>query len=272
MREKLNLIRRSVVFLGEWKTEIENEMPVLKPDFSGTGYLTSIKGIPHLITAKHVIYDMDENKFDDEQMHVFFNKKDGTLTSRPIREIKDQLSVDWAFHPTNQNVDVAILPFIWYDKTEDCAFVDENYSMDIGKLHELIDVFYLSYQPGLEVHNKVAPVFRSGTISLINDDGPFIIDGAAFEGNSGSPVFLQWEPMPASLPMYSESKTISRKFIGILGAYLHCGVHNNHTGFPDSKFHENTGLSDVWPLKYIEAIKNSKPFQDQLFRITMLFS
>jgi V8-like Glu-specific endopeptidase len=52
-------------------------------------------------------------------------------------------------------------------------------------------IFSLYPQPGIRIRQRISPIIRTGTISVMNDDRTFYIDAAAFPGNSGSPVFLR---------------------------------------------------------------------------------
>jgi hypothetical protein len=83
------------------------------------------------------------------------------------------------------------------------------------------DVFFLSYQPGIEIQQRVSPIIRGGTVSLINEDNTFLIDGASFPGNSGSPVFLK----PTAVTYTDQGISIGgdqkgSRFIGVIGAYI----------------------------------------------------
>ena len=96
-------------------------------------------------------------------------------------------------------------------------------------------------------------------ISLINEDGSFYIDGFAFPGNSGSPVFILTSP--------AEYKV---KFAGIIGSYLPYqeAAISKQTGRTRIIFEENTGLSIVWSVKFLEEIIKSKEFQQQLDKLS----
>jgi hypothetical protein len=140
-------------------------------------------------------------------------------------------------------------------------------------LHELYDVFFLSHQPGVELGGKINPVIRKGMISRINSDGTILIDGSAFPGNSGSPVFLTPSPM-----RYDEQgntiKTIGDdgidgRFVGIITSYVPYQevAISMQTKRPRVIFEENTGLSTVFPVKLILELLNSESFQKQLAAI-----
>lgn len=131
----------------------------------------------------------------------------------------------------------------------------------------LYDVFFLSYQPGAADDEIVSPVARAGTISLIKPNGTFLIDGSAFPGNSGSPVFLK----PSAIRFDSKGISIGGdplggKFIGILGSYLAYQevAVSMQTGHPRVVFEENTGLTIVSSVELIQDLIESEPVRDQL--------
>jgi V8-like Glu-specific endopeptidase len=182
MSDFLDERKKTVVFLGEINEKQEKQ-------FCATGVLVIIQGIFHLITAKHVILDANK-KYIDSKLNVFFNLKDGKTGSRSIVEMKNKSHTNWIFHQ-NEKVDIAIIP-IWLDpQNDDVKAVPDNMFQSVDNLSELYDVFFLSYQPGVQNQSKIAPIARNGIISLINDDKTFYIDGSAFPGNSGSPVFVK---------------------------------------------------------------------------------
>ena len=136
------------------------------------------------------------------------------------------------------------------------------------RIFELYDVFFLSYQPGIEPKINISPVIRSGIISMINNDKSFYIDASAFPGNSGSPVFLKPSPI-----RFDEKGGISiggaslgGKFIGIVGEYVPYREYavSLQTGRLRVMFEENTGLSKVWSVEFIKEIIDSDTFKEQL--------
>ena len=100
--------------------------------------------------------------------------KDGTVGSRSIDQIKKSIAVNWIFHE-NDDVDIALIPFGLDPQKDDVKTIPENLFLRSDKLFELYDVFFLSYQPGIQPPKKISPVIRNGTISLINEDKTFYI-------------------------------------------------------------------------------------------------
>jgi hypothetical protein len=227
------------------------------------------KSVYHLVTAKHVICDRELNKILDQELFVFYNLKDGSLKSVPISGIKEKENVDWIFHK-NAQVDIALIPFPLDTAKDDIMTIPDKMFLSSDKILETYDVFFLSFQPGTENVERIAPIIRKGMISRINTDGTFYIDGFAFPGNSGSPVFIKPELGWLGDKRYAiGSDPIAGKFIGIIGAYIPyqdyaISIKTKRTRI---MFEENTGLSQVWPVDLINEIIESVPFQDQLGKI-----
>jgi len=255
-------IKKTVVFLGK----IDKEG---KPYFSATGFLVRVQNICHLVTAKHVIVNMKTGKLQDDGMFVFFNSKDGRITSRSIENIKHKFNLNWIFHK-NAEVDVAIIPFGLDLQKDDVKVIPDNLFLLSDRIFELYDVFFLSYQPGIEPQRKILPVIRSGIISIINDDKSFYIDASAFPGNSGSPVFLKPSPIRFDEKGISiGGDPLGGKFVGIIGEYITYReiAISAQTGRPRVIFEENTGLSKVWSVEFIKEIFDSDTFREQLNKI-----
>lgn len=114
-------------------------------------------------------------------------------------------------------------------------------------------------------------IVRRGTISLINTDKTFYIDGSAFPGNSGSPVFIK----PSVLRYDGKhahfgGENIGGRFIGIVGEYITYKeiAVSIQTERPRVIFEENTGLSKVWSATFLTDIIKSPDFQKQLNQLT----
>lgn len=262
MRGLIDEIKKTIVFLGKATAEG-------KIQFYATGFLVSIQSIFHLVTAKHVLIDPQTGKFTDSGMLAFFNSRDGKIGSRSIDELKGHLAVDWIFHE-NRDVDIATIPFGLDPQKDDVKTIPENLFLSTDRLFELYDVFFLSYQPGIQPQKRISPVIRSGTISLINDDQTFYIDASAFPGNSGSPVFLKPSPIRFDEGGISiGGDQLGGKFVGIIGEYLPYQevAISTQTGRPRVVFEENTGLSKVWSVTFIKEIIESSTFKQQLDKV-----
>ncbi|MBU1851989.1 MAG: serine protease [Candidatus Omnitrophica bacterium] len=263
MASPLEELKKTVVFLGRIS-------PDGKPRILATGFLVNVRGTYHLLTAKHVIMNHATGHFLDKDLLAFFNLKSGGVTVRSIAEIKDRFNIEWVFH-SDSTVDIAIIPFMLDPAEDDVRVVSDNLFLDTKHLHELYDVFFLSYQPGIEPKGCIDPIVRTGTISLLKGDKSFYIDASAFPGNTGSPVFLR----PSPIRFRGQGFTIGDdplggKFIGIIGEYLPYQeiAVSSQTGRPRIVFEENTGLSRVWSASFIQEIIDSEPFKKQLKKVS----
>ena len=57
--------------------------------------------------------------------------------------------------------------------------IPDNLFLESDKLYEVMDVFFVSYQPGVVGHGRVSPVIRNGIVSLMNEDKTFYIDAGS---------------------------------------------------------------------------------------------
>lgn len=240
--------KKSVLYLG-----VEGKDKV--PEFHGTGFLVSYKNYIYIVTAKHVVTGLYE-KYKDEDITFFHNTKNGQ---------GQVIKMDWIVRRTNskwiysEKYDVAVMPYVLMDQI-DFRIIPEDFFITSDKLMELQDVFYISYQPGIDSPGKITPIVRSGAVSIINDDGTFILDAFVFPGNSGSPVFVKPDAIQDEV-----SKNQNCKFIGIVGAYLPYSdvAISAQTRQPRIIFEENTGLAIIWPVQALNDIFQSDNFNKQ---------
>jgi len=266
MKNLLDQVKKTVVFIG--RTILDKDK---KPQdiFVATGALVQIEDIFHLITAKHVVFDRDGQKLKDDNLWIAFNTKNGKIVKRFIKSIKEKLNLKWTFH-INEKVDLAIIPTALDPQNDDVKVIHSSLFLRIEQLYELYDVFFLSFQPGIPTEEVIKPVIRNGIISRINTDKTFYIDGSAFPGNSGSPVFLKPSPIRFDKSGISlGGDPLGGKFIGIIGEYLPYKeiAVSVQTGRPRVVFEENTGLSRVWSVEYLNEIIESDAFKDQIENI-----
>lgn len=269
-RKTLDDIKKTVIFIGRFEKNIEGkQISVL----SGTGLLLNIDGIFHLITAKHVVCEVDSKGKvirELENLWFFCNGKEvnkNVIASSLINLKKNGLR--WYFHES-ENVDLAIIPFLINIKISDIKTYPNNQFLNISDIYETNEVFYISYQPGIsniEKDSCISPIVRKGIISRINKDETIYLDGFAFPGNSGSPVFM----LPEAARFTESGITIGAdkiggKFVGIIGSYLPYQdiAISLQTRQPRIIFEENTGLSKVWSTKFIKEIIESDAFKKNI--------
>jgi hypothetical protein len=255
-------IKKTVVFLGSLeKADAPQGAQPLPPQrkYVGTAFLVQKDDVVYIVTAAHVVRVFAKTKGSDEELLAFLNWKDGSVYGQSLRDIKRNLKVDWIESP---NADVAILPF-GIAPISDVRTIPEEFFVSTARLGELLDVFFVSYQPGIEPKGRIAPVLRRGMLSTINDDHSFYIDAFAFPGNSGSPVFLR------STPIRVGDQPEGCRFVGLVGEYLPYQepAISLHTGRARVIFEENTGLAKVWPADAILQIMATPEFQKQHRRL-----
>jgi len=263
MKNLLADAKKTVVFLGNLGEISGTDKKNI--NLYGTGFLVRIQDIYYLITAKHIVKNQDSGALQDGDMCVFLNTKKGNINVRKIQDVKKDFKVEWIFH-SNPNVDIAIIPWPLDLAKDDVKVVPEELFTKSDRIFELYDIFFLSFQPGIDVTTKISPVFKTGTVSMINEDKTFYVNASAFPGNSGSPVFLK-----PSFPRFDETNitmggdNLDGTFIGVIGnyiAYQEVAI-SVQTKRPRIVFEENTGLSKVWPVEYIQEILNSDVFRAQ---------
>jgi len=261
-KEYLTNVKKTMCYIG--KINNNNEpIPI------ASGFFLEIQGIYHLTTAKHVIYNERTNQVEDDHLFVFVNKKDGTLFAQPINSVRENLRVNWNFHENSQ-IDIAMMPFALNSKEWDIKVIAHNFFAGLSEVNELSDVFFISYQPGIVFQNKIDPIIRKGIVSRINDDKSFYVDGFAFPGNSGSPVFYKHSAISfTDSGIRMGGNPLNGKFLGIVSAYITYkeAAISPQTGRPRIIFEENTGLSIVWSADLIKEIIESTSFVDQISKL-----
>lgn len=261
MKKLLEDYKKTIVFLGKILPNRE-----VKP--CATGFLVQIESVFFLVTAKHVVAKVDNsgnNIIQDNNIGALSNTKDSKVSFRLIKNIKDRYNVDWIFH-SNPLVDIAMIPFELSVESDDVKVIPKTQFLKCERLFETYEIFFMSYQPGIN-DKFIKPVVRSGTISLINNDETLFIDSSAFPGNSGSPLFLKPSPIRFDSKGISiGSDDLGGKFIGIIGSYFPYQevAISTQTGRPRVIFEENTGLSKVWTVDYLEEIIEKKEIKDIL--------
>jgi len=270
MKEIITDLKKTIVFLGELVNKKEDGKIKQVPRFFGTGFLIRARNIYCLVTAKHVVQDPKSKQI--REILTFFNNKDKKISIQSISQMQKEWGTEWVFHE-NEKVDIAITPFAVNMKNDDVKVIPDKLFLSTEDLFESMDVFFLSFQPGIEHMEqikKINPILRKGIISLIKEDNTFYIDGFCYPGNSGSPVFL------SHTPFYIEKKQLmigvnklGGKFIGIIGEYLPYQevAVSEQTKRPRIIFEENTGLSKVWSISLINEILDSEKFKEQSKRL-----
>jgi len=210
---------------------IEGSPENLIVGFAGTGFLIEYAHYPCLVTCRHVVQDRQicYRVIINDQPHrirVEYNMPELGVESR------------WVYHPTEE-IDLAL------------AFVKGNLQAQmlrvlrqgsIGSVSDVLEgdsIFFLGFPLGVgaEIDEPHHPIVRSGIIAQKKGSHRFMIEGYAYPGSSGSPIFLK--------PQQSEKP----KLIGVLESYI------SYDG-------ENSGLANCIDASYIIDILNTVEFQN----------
>ncbi len=259
MKQLISQIKESTIFLGY----MNNSEPV----FSGTGFLIQVDDVFYLATAKHVV----EKNY--EKMYIFLNSNNFGINYKAITEILRQ-GWSWKKHGDNK-VDIALLPFPLAPSDKSKFIPNDLFIRKISDIQELVDLFFLSYQPGineLKTDAAINPIIRKGVVSRINYDKTFFMDGFAFPGNSGSPVFLLPTPIKIKDNSVQIGGPVEIKLSGIIGAYVPYKDEaiSVQTGEIRSVFTENTGIALVHSTALLQEIIESDDFQEQHKKLTKI--
>lgn len=243
--------------------QLSNNEPVL----TGTGFLIQVDDVFYVATAKHVV----ENSY--QEMYIFLNNKNFGVNFKPISAIIKE-GMSWKKHGDN-NVDIALLPFPLAPNDRSIFVPDSLFIKDISEIQELVNLFFLSFQPGInEIRrdNSINPIIREGIISRINYDKTFYMDGFAFPGNSGSPVFLLPTPIKIKDNAIQFGGPVEIKLAGIIGAYVPYTdkAISMQTGEIRAVYSENTGIALVHSTALLQEIITSDDFQEQHKKLTKI--
>ncbi len=259
MKDLISQIKQSTIFLGFMRNN--------EPVYVGTGFLIQVDDVFYVVTAKHVV----EKKYS--QMYIFLNNKNFGVNFKSIQEILNQ-GWSWKKHGDN-DVDIALLPFP-LAPTDKSKFIPHTlFIQEIADISELVNLFFLSYQPGInELKNdsSINPIIRKGVISRINYDKTFFMDGFAFPGNSGSPVFLLPTPIKIQNGLMQIGGPVEIKLAGIIGAYIPYRdvAVSEQTGEVRAIFTENTGIALVHSTALLQEIIKGEDFQEQHKKLTKI--
>ncbi len=263
MKNVVQRIKKTTVFIEQ--TTPHNDH--VHRNVIGTGFLIKIEGIQHFITARHVLLDL----------HTGERKKGlgligSTSTQGP------RIDLDARFDKKivtplirNKNVDIVICPIPMYIWNDNEIIHIEDHHITEEEFFETNDLIYCSFHPWVtEVtkNNRVDPIIRKGMISRVNTNGSIYMDGFAFPGNSGSPVFMK--------PVSSCTKEDSQwgKFVWIISSYMPYQdiAVSKQTGKPRVTFEENTGISIVFTMKYINGMLRSETMKKSLTAVKTYLS
>jgi hypothetical protein len=264
-------VRECVVFLGVATPGEDGEREY---KCAGTGFLTAVDcearpGRPFLyvVTAKHVADRLVERNFV-----IRLNRQDGTaiVFHQPAR-------TRWYVHPSDLDVDVAVLPFVPDVATLTTrAIARAMFGIDDVLARSGIGAGDEVFITGLFAHvvgnRGNIPIVRTGNVAMMSDErvptklGPidaYLIEARSIGGISGSPVFVR-ESVLLSVAGVSMAGSPSTPVVlrGVGSFYLLGLVHGHWDIPPDAKddaAHDaygkvNMGIAIVVPAKQIIAV------------------
>ena len=188
-------VRKCVVFIGYQMADGQQRLAgsgfFIGKD-TGTDQATDV----FLVTARHVIERIRRFGIQD----IFIR---GNTTSGNTAWARSESS-DWHFHPTEQNVDIALLrasvPAGWDHLViplSMCATAAAMSSNEVGLGDEVFITGLFRHHHG---HQRNIPIVRVGNLAALTEEqvvttvfGPidaYLIEARSIGGLSGSPVFL----------------------------------------------------------------------------------
>lgn len=193
-------IRKCVVFVGY-------RLPNGEMSLQGTAFFTIRQiditgfdvGFVHLVTAAHVIQNISKKDNFDGAILLRANMKDGTASI-----IETDVNA-WRFHPTETEVDVAVLPFAGplTEMTDAKVIPYSMFFNDEIREREVIGLGDEVFLTGLFVNHygrqRNIPIVRAGNIAALPEEkvysrfgifDAYLIEARSIGGLSGSPVFL----------------------------------------------------------------------------------
>lgn len=219
-------LRKSVVFFGYPDVGKSSGIRCI-----GTGFLLAYKGIPYLITAKHLSHDLGDNPF-----LMRLNKHNGT---------SDNIHVDgaaWFEHP-DPAVDVSAAHMrVGTGSGYDAVYIDGEMMMSPEKMKAAgIGVGNSTYTVGLfrllSGEKRNLPVCHSGSIALVPGDEKipirdwtdanrrrrifvdgYLVESLSISGLSGSPVFVRPEYSINLAGLGFKHSDPNDKFVQIIGS------------------------------------------------------
>jgi len=262
-RKDVQEVKKTVIFLGLLRGDQE-------PVFMGTGFLMRVESVYFLVTARHVVAEFRDGAYTgsllDQDLYVFLNNRNGHVGARSLAQAREgPPGAEWIFHDDPQ-VDLAMLPLQLDREVEDFLTIPDHLIVKASELYETQQVFFLSFQLGVKGASRVEPVFRQGMISLKQDEKSFFVDGFAFPGNSGSPVFLMPQPLRFTDTGLTLGDKLGGKFIGVVGQYVSYNevAVSKKSLRPRVVYEQNVGLSRVWAAELLEEMTAYPRFRDQI--------
>jgi hypothetical protein len=234
--------------------------------------------VTHFVTARHNVEEIEKEITNGGEVYIRLNGTDGS-----VKDIKVEKNARWLFHPTDSNVDVAVipfptnLPFDWKVIPLTMFLPDEH--LKSGKIGIGDEVFITGLFTRHFGRQKNLPIIRVGNIAMISDEkvhlswhggveiDAYLIEARSIGGISGSPVFFVKSPMDAKGTLH----------LGGMEYHLG-GLIHGHWPVDESKIDSavdiseeknvNMGIAIVIPAKKILETLN----QDELKEMRLLLA
>jgi Trypsin-like peptidase domain len=212
----------------------------------------------YLVTNRHVLDGVD-------QIYIRANPRAQDEQSREfLLQLLDDDGVPLCHAHPNPEIDVAVAAVnfqVLLDHEMQVAwFQSDEHVQHLASMQELgvtegDAVFVLGFPMGLLGRDRNVVIVRSGSIARIRDtiahtEDTFLVDATVFPGNSGGPVLFRPEVLSIT-----GTTAISQAFLmGVVSGYVpYVDVAvSPQTGRARITFEENTGLSAVYAVDYIE--------------------
>ncbi|UCI33816.1 trypsin-like peptidase domain-containing protein [Mesorhizobium sp. B4-1-4] len=266
--------RKCTVVIGSAKAGTENDIVPWC-----TGFLVdAAQGKPwgkYVVTAAHALTDKDDCPVD-----IRFNTKDGSSRNYYVD------TPCWITHPTDDNVDVAVLPIDIPDWADCTLILQQPTVMDDFKFRtKNIGVGSRTYTVGLwkflHGENRNQPFVYTGHIGLVPEDqkvpvrpwapshrnervlvDAYLVEGEPLDGVSGAPVFVRRtidNRLHADLDPKGKTKTYVEGSIWLLG--MHSDSFTGKAGVeyqmpPGGTFIVPRGVNVVVPSMKINEVLN----------------
>lgn len=219
-----------------------------------------------LVTAKHVVKGYEKLQRENPSIgniKIRVNQlgQQPHATEFDINDIADT-DTKWVDNPNGKDVSVIGINLgkLREKQYESSFFTSDTMVANIDKLREIgvnagDGVFVLGFPMDMAGIQKNYVIVRQGVIARINEllDGAsdsLLLDAFVFPGNSGGPVILR----PELVSITGTKNNLNAYLIGLVNSfqpYTDVAI-SPQTGHPRIIFEENSGLSNVSPVDYID--------------------
>jgi len=218
----------------------------------GTGFLIKSAKQTILVTAAHVIKDKNNLQYrridiKDEEIII----EDKTLI--------DAGAGNWFF---SESYDLACRFFGWPSEKKGPTVIPIEKTLSVEDLQPGAPVLVLGFPSSLNAEFYHKPLARQGIVAR-SEKKKIIIDAFVFPGNSGGPVvYVPYLKVggPLQSPLVNEEM-----LIGVIASYIpyQDRAISPQTGRTRITFEENSGLSEVIPIKAVQELISREDVRKQ---------